>query len=119
MSPERQSEIVSSSSSVGNTTVVGPPGAELCRRTSAAIILQSALRADKAKNDLLTLQDKKIEIEAKMALAERVGFSEIMAEMLNNTIFNIIDEASFGEFAIDAEPLRFAFSRQSTSANSS
>lgn len=53
---------------------------------------------------------EKIDQQAMLALNQD-GFLELAADILRNTMFNILQEASFGEFPITSEPMRFMYKK--------
>ena len=73
------------------------------RESSAATVIQSSFRVDRAKTGASQMQESFIEREAELALANRAGFLDIVAEMLYNTCFNLLDEALHDEFNIYEE----------------
>lgn len=53
------------------------------------------------------------EMEAKAGLLLlQPDFKDMVTDIMHNTMFNLMQEASFGEFPVNAEPLRFAIKRQ-------
>jgi hypothetical protein len=58
-----------------------------------------------------TLQEKLDTKKATFEALAQDGFVESAAEVLRNTMFNLIQEATFGEFAYDADPLKFMTKR--------
>jgi hypothetical protein len=91
----------------GESTLV----TQVSKETSAAVLIQSSIRAEQVKNDASAMQEKNITQEVSMALATRLGFLDIVADLLYNTMFNILDEASCGEFPIEAEPMCFVMKK--------
>jgi len=60
----------------------------------------------------------KAEEQAQLRLAMRQqGFPEIVAEIMRNTFYNLMQEAAFSEFAITAEPLQFAIKEKEKKRN--
>lgn len=80
---------------------------EQSRESSAATVIQSSFRVDRARTGASHMQETFIEREAQLALANREGFLDIMAEILYNTVFNLMDEALHDEFKIFDDPLHF------------
>ena len=94
------------------------------REATAATLIQSSLRGDIAKSELNLKQLRTIDIEARIALANRKGFLDIATDLLSNTIFNLMDEVCYGEFDITAEPTinekeKTLFSRERTTGSPS
>ena len=85
------------------TTNTAPRIMEESRESSAATVIQSSFRVDRAKTGASQMQESFIEREAELALANRAGFLDIVAEMLYNTCFNLLDEALHDEFRIYEE----------------
>ena len=88
-------------------TDIAPRIVEESRETSAATVIQSSFRVDRAKTGASHMQESFIEREAELALANRAGFLDIVAEMLYNTCFNLLDEALHDEFHIYDDFPRF------------
>lgn len=49
-----------------------------------------------------------MEEKAELLLVNDISFKDIATDIMHNTIFNLMQEASYGEFPVNAEPLRFA-----------
>ena len=61
--------------------------------------------------------EDEMQVKADLLLATEDGFKEIVSDIMHNTIFNLMQEASFGEFPVNAEPLRFAIVKKPNEDN--
>ena len=57
------------------------------------------------------MTEDEMEAKAGMMLLQP-DFKDIVTDIMHNTMFNLMQEASFGEFPVNAEPLRFAIKKQ-------
>lgn len=78
--------------------------------SAAAKRIQNLARGKAARAQTEKTKDLQLEEGANRALLEN-GFLEMMADVLHDTMFNLMQEASYDEFPITAEPLRFMLKR--------
>ena len=73
----------------------------------AALLIQRVLsRGRSARIAAAKKRDAIRQQRTQLALSQE-GFLEIAADILTNTMFNLVQEASFGEFNMMSEPLKF------------
>jgi hypothetical protein len=75
-------------------------------KAAAILAIQRIARGTAAREAAAQRREGFIEEQARLALAQD-GFIDIVGDILRNTMFNLLQEASFGEFAIQEEPLKF------------
>jgi hypothetical protein len=68
--------------------------------------IHRAVRATKSRMVSEALRSRAVADKARNALVHD-GVLDVTAEVLRNTIFNLVQEASYEEFSIGAEPLKF------------
>lgn len=84
---------------------------EASNKAKAAEKIQTIARAKSARSDFDKANEESIDVKAELALCKEPGFLEIAAEVLRNTMFNIMQEAAQEQFVIESEPLKFVIKR--------
>jgi hypothetical protein len=78
-------------------------------------ILQRNFRAAKGRTETEKLRTAAVTKAAKLALVRNDVF-DLAADVLRNTMFNLVQEASYEEFSIDAEPLKYMIKKEAKEA---
>ncbi len=81
-------------------------------RIKAANKIQRIARGRQARRSTEKKNDDQINSRARLALCKEPGFVDIMGEVLRETVYNLIQEATRGEFVIESEPLKFVVKRE-------
>lgn len=82
--------------------------AEVDAKDAAIMRIQNLTRGSIARTHTLQQKSESFHKEVKGLIVKPDGvFLDILQDILRNTMFNLIQEASFGEFVIDSEPLHF------------
>lgn len=77
---------------------------------NAALKIQQIARGNAARTMTARMIQDVIDNRTNEALLQD-GFLEMAADILRNTVFNLLQEASYGEFAINSDPLKFMIKR--------
>eukprot|EP01036_Dinobryon_divergens_P012385 gene12385-16677_t len=88
---------------------------QMLKHANAVQILQRAMRhGRKARKQLKEMKSRMLRRNTQLALSQN-GFLDIVADIMENTMFNLMQEASFGEFDVSAEPVKFMMNKNSGS----
>jgi len=74
---------------------------------TAAVLIQRVVARGRAARKAAANKRKCIEDERVQRALCQAGFMELTADILANTMFNLMQEASYGEFSVMAEPIKF------------
>lgn len=77
---------------------------------SAVNRIQSVARGAASRAKAMSLRDVQIQEKAKLALLHD-DFRLISAEILRNTMYNLMQEAVYGEFPVLADPMKFVMKK--------
>lgn len=81
-------------------------------RMRAVHEIQRIARGRQARRNTEKKNDDQINSRARLALCKEPGLVDIMGEVLRETVYNLIQEATLGEFVIESEPLKFVVKRE-------
>ncbi len=85
---------------------------EIDPQNQASIRIQSVARSKSALEKVNQRREEQFQQTTQFLLANEPGFVELMSDVLRNTVFNLVQEASFGEFPIDSDPISFVLKRK-------
>ena len=74
--------------------------------------IQNGSRSVAARVRANKLRDEASELAADLLLVEQDSFLSLVGDIVHNTMFNLIQEASYDEFQINADPLRFMVKKE-------
>lgn len=105
---QRNNSTGASSTSTAGSSVVANPGCKVS--SSAAVAIQRVARGNETRVVVTKRVQELLDQQIQFALCQN-SFMETASDILHNTMFNLIQEATYGEFPVTADPLKFVLKK--------